>query len=443
MGVEVNLQDRRLLEMLGLDVKPGEINVKDWNALKVDTVYACVKILSDSLSKLPMKIYREDEDGISQTAQHSLARLLKLRPNPFMSAADFWKTMEAHRSFGNAYANIEFDRKTGEVVAIWPIDSKKVTVWIDDAGLLGSKVPIMSNKTRMWYEVDTGTGKRKLLPDEVLHFKGSVTIDGLVGVNTLDYLRCSVENASAATQFINNFYKQGLQVKGLIQYTGSLDEPAKKVFLDNFESMASGLENSHRTALLPLGYTFTPMSLSMADAQFLQNTELTIRQIANAFGVKMHQLNDLSKATYANVEQQQLAYYTESQQPILTTYEQECTYKLFMDRELDIGFYTKFNIDALLRADLKTRYEAYRTGIQGGFLAPNEARRREDMAPLPGGDRLYANGNFIPLELAGQQYMKGGDEAGPKKNDESDQGDESNSNTNGDPGDGSGGGASE
>lgn len=406
---EISINDREFLRILGLDVAPGEISIKGWNALKVDTVYACIKILSDSLSKLPLKVYQEDEYGITKAAKHYLFRLLKLRPNPYMSASDFWKCVEANRAMGNAYVNIEFDQRTGRVIGLWPIPSSRVKVWIDDACLLPDvNNKYLSGRTRLWYEVDVGNGvKRKIMPDEMLHFKGSVTLDGLVGIHTMDYLKCTAENAASASQFINNFYKQGLQVKGLVQYTGTLDDGSKKVFKDNFESMTSGLKNSHRVAMMPYGYQFTPIAISMADAQFLQNTELTFRQIANAFGVKMHQLNDLAKATYSNVEQQQLAFYSDTQQPILTTYEQELSYKLFTDDELDEGYYSKFNVDAILRADLKTRYEAHGKGIEKGFITPNEARAAEDKPPLPGGDQLLFNGNVIPLTMAGQQYVKG------------------------------------
>ncbi|MGG6311574.1 phage portal protein [Paenibacillus macerans] len=397
---EIGLHDRRLLEFLGLDVPPGTINTNGWNALKIDTVFACVRVLSDAISKLPLKIYQEDENGVGKAVNHYLYSLLKLRPNPYMSASDFWKCMEAQRSFGNAYANIEFDPRTGRVVALWPIDANKVKVIVDDANIINSE-------TKLWYEVDIGGQKRKIPVHEMLHFKGSITLDGLIGIRPLDYLRLTVENAGAAASFVNNFFKQGLQTKGLIQYTGTMDEPAKKVFRDNFESMSSGLKNSHRISLLPIGYTYIPMSLSMADAQFLEINQLSIRQIANLFGVKMHQLNDLSQGTFNNVEQMQLSFYSETTQAILVGYEQELTFKLFLDREIAVGIYTKFNVDSILRTDLKTRYEAYRTAIQGGFLAPNEARRREDMPALPGGDRLYANGNFIPLEMAGMQYKRG------------------------------------
>ncbi|OQP06839.1 phage portal protein [Geobacillus sp. 46C-IIa] len=405
-STEYSLNDPALLNFLG--ISPGEVNVYGKNALKEATVYACIKILAESLSKLPLKIYREDENGengVNKAVKHYLYKLLKLRPNPYMSASDFAKCNETQRNiYGNAYVNIETDEK-GRIVGFWPIDAGKVRIWIDDIGLF-------SSKNHIWYEVDVGTERRKLMPNELLHFKSGVTLDGIVGVPPLDYLRATVENAAAAGRFINNFYKQGLQVKGIVQYVGDLNPEAQKKFREKFEEMSSGLKNSHRIALMPIGYEFKPISLTMSDAQFLENTELTIRQIATAFGIKMHQLNDLSRATHTNVAEQQRQFYVDTLLPILTMYEQEMTYKLFLDSELDAGYYVKFNVDSILRADIKTRYEAYAIGIQNGFLEPDEARAKEDLPPRPGGNQLIVNGNYIPLTMVGQQYMKGGGESG-------------------------------
>ncbi|MDZ7370250.1 MAG: phage portal protein [candidate division KSB1 bacterium] len=400
---EYSLNDPALLDFLG--ISPSEVNVYGKNALKEATVYACIKILAESLSKLPLKIYREDETGVNKAVKHYLYKLLKLRPNPYMSASDFAKCNETQRNiYGNAYVNIEMDEK-GRIVGFWPIDASRVRVWIDDIGLFNSK-------NHIWYEVDVGTERRKLMPNELLHFKSGVTLDGIVGVPPLDYLRATVENAAAAGRFINNFYKQGLQVKGIVQYVGDLNPEAQKKFREKFEEMSSGLKNSHRIALMPIGYEFKPISLTMSDAQFLENTELTIRQIATAFGIKMHQLNDLSRATHTNVAEQQRQFYVDTLLPILTMYEQEMTYKLFLESELDAGYYVKFNVDSILRADIKTRYEAYAIGIQNGFLEPDEARAKEDLPPRPGGNQLIVNGNYIPLTMVGQQYMKGGGDSG-------------------------------
>uniref|UniRef100_A0A7U3YDI4 Phage portal protein, HK97 family n=1 Tax=Geobacillus sp. (strain Y4.1MC1) TaxID=581103 RepID=A0A7U3YDI4_GEOS0 len=402
-STEYSLNDPALLDFLG--ISPGDVNVYGKNALKEATVYACIKILAESISKLPLKIYREDENGVNKATKHYLYKLLKLRPNPYMSASDFAKCNETQRNtYGNAYVNIETDEK-GRIVAFWPIDSSRVKIWIDDVGLF-------SSKNKIWYEVDVGTERRKLMPDEILHFKSGITLDGIVGIPPLDYLRATVENAAAAGRFINNFYKQGLQVKGIVQYVGDLNPEAQKKFREKFEEMSSGLKNSHRIALMPIGYEFKPISLSMSDAQFLENTELTIRQIATVFGIKMHQLNDLSRATHTNVAEQQRQFYVDTLLPILTMYEQEMTYKLFLDSEIDAGYYVKFNVDSMLRSDIKTRYEAYGIGIEKGFITPNEARALEEKPPLPGGDQLVFNGNVIPLTMAGQQYMKGGGDSG-------------------------------
>lgn len=411
----IGLNDPALLEYLG--ITPDEVNVRGRNALKEATVFACMKILAESMSKLPLKIYQEDENGINKAVRHPLYSLLKLRPNPYMSMSDYQKGIETQRNtYGNAYVSIEVDRRTGKVIALWPIDAAKVKIWVDDVGLLNN------SKTQLWYEVDVMGEKRKVLPDEIMHFKSGVTLDGIVGISPLDYLRSTVENAASAGKFINNFYKQGLQTKGIVQYVGDLNEGAKQKFRDNFESMSSGLKNSHRISLMPVGYQFVPLSLSMHDAQFLENTELTIRQIATAFGIKMHQLNDLSRATFTNVAEQQKHFYVDTLQPILTMYEQEMTYKLFLKSELDAGYYVKYNVDAMLRADIQTRYNAYRTAIQGGFLKPNEAREKEELPPEVGGDRLLVNGNMMPIDMAGQQYLsKGGDETG--KEDKENQGD--------------------
>jgi HK97 family phage portal protein len=205
-----------------------------------------------------------------------------------------------------------------------------------------------------------------------------------------------------------------MQTKGIIHYVGDLDSKAEKTFREKFEQMSSGLKNANRVSLLPIGYQYQPLSLKLTDAQFLENTELTIRKIAAAFGVKMHQLNELTRATHTNVEHQQREFYVDTLMDILTGYEQELTYKAFTQKELDGGYYIKFNVNAILRADPKTRYEGYRIAIQSGFLMPNEVRALEEMEAKDGGDRLLINGNMMPIEMAGEAYKKGGDGVGEK-----------------------------
>lgn len=410
----IDINDRRLLEILGIEV--DELNLKGKNALKEATVFACIRILADAVGKLPVKIY-QDKDGKQAAAGHYLTPLLKIRPNPWMSSRDFFKALEVQRLiYGNAYAWLDIakrGRNAGKVQGIYPLDSTRVKIWVDDKGLLVDKhINMIPGRGSLWYVYTDSNGTEyKINPDEMLHMKG-LTFDGIVGITPLEQLKNTVENAGAASQFLNNSFKTGMQTKGIIHYVGDLDSKAEKTFREKFEQMSSGLKNANRVALLPIGYQYQPLSLKLTDAQFLENTELTIRQIAAAFGVKMHQLNELTRATHTNVEHQQREFYIDTLMDILTGYEQELTYKLFTEKELEDGHYIKFNVNAILRADPKTRYEGYRIAIQSGFMTSNEVRSLEEMEPKDGGDRLLINGNMLPIEMAGAQYLKGGGAVG-------------------------------
>ncbi len=400
---KVSLNERRFLEMMGVDLDPDSVDVRGKKALKEATVFTCIKILSEGMGKLPIKVY-QDQDGVRKAADHYLYQLLKLRPNPYMSSTSLFRCLEVQRNvYGNAYISIEYDSR-GRIVGLWPIDNEKgsVEIWIDDVGVLGPS-GVLSPASKMWYVVTVNGERRKIMPEGIIHLK-AFSADGISGVSPLRYLKTVVENAASAGMFINKFFKKGLQTKGLVHYTGDLSHEAKQRFIKNFEEMSSGLKNAHRVAMLPFGYQFTPIALPLTDAQFLENTELTIRQIAAVFGIKMHQLNELARATHTNITEQQRQFYVDTLLPIITEYEQEFTWKLFLPDEIEAGFYVRFNVDVILRADMETRFTAYRTGIQSGFLKPNEAREKEELPPDPDGDRLLVNGNMMPIEKAGEQY---------------------------------------
>lgn len=397
--IGVSLSDSNFWEKFG--IKLG-FSISGKKALKENTVYICTKIRAESIGKLSLKVYKEREEY----KEHELYYLLKYKPNPLMNSINFWKCIEAQRTLkGNAYAYIERNKK-GQVTGIYPIDSDNVTKVIDDNNFL-------SSLSKVWYIVIDNKGiKHKLYSDEILHFIGDITLDGLIGIAPLEYLKCTVENGRATQEFVNKFFKNGLSTKGVIQYVGDLDEKAKRTFRKEFESMSNGLENAHSVSLLPLGYQFQPLSLSMADAQFLENSKLTKREIAAAFGMKSYHLNDLERATFNNLTEQQKDFYITTLQPSLTNYEQEMQDKLFSQYETLKDVRVEFNVDTILRSDIKTRYESYRIGIQSGFLSPNEVRKKENLPAKEGGDELLANGNMIPIIMAGKQYLKGGDNSG-------------------------------
>src|SRR5690606_37659271 len=148
---EFSFNDRDFLEFLGID--PDEINVRGEKALKEATVYACVKILSEAVAKLPLKVYQETSKGIEKKPDHYLYPLLKSRPNPYMTAFDMFKTVAAQRNlYGNAYIVPEFiqsGRDRGKIRWLWPVDAQKVEIWVDDRG-------VFSQSKRVWYGVRVG-----------------------------------------------------------------------------------------------------------------------------------------------------------------------------------------------------------------------------------------------------------------------------------------------
>ncbi len=398
--VTVGVGDKEILNWLGID-PDGEVGISGIKSLKEATVYACIDRLSKDIAKLPIKIFQETEAGKVKLSNHKLTNLLRLRPNPYMSSYSYRVALEVQRNlYGNAYAYIDFDSK-GQVRALYPFDSPSMSIIVDDANVL-------PYKQKIWYVYSGNGGTYRFHPDQILHYKG-MTVDGIVGMSPIDTLRHLVENSKASQQYINQFFKNGLQAKGIVQYTGDLDPIAERRMLQRFEQMSNGLKNAHKFFAMPLGFQFQPLNLTMADAQFLENSELSIRQIAAAFGIKMHQINELSRATYSNASQQQEEYYKDTLLPILTMYEQEDTYKLLLDSELEANIYLRTNVDVILRTDIKTRYEAYRTAIQSGFLSVNEVRSTEEKPPKEGGDELLINGNMMKIHQAGSQYLKGGD----------------------------------
>lgn len=395
----VSLEDKELLKWLGIEV--NDIDVSGVKSLKEATVYACIDRLSKDIAKLPVKLYQEVNGAKQKVSDHPALLKLKLRPNEFMSAYSYRVALETQRNlYGNAYAYIDFDRK-GQVRGLYPLHAPDMRIIVDNKNILPTK-------QKIWYEYSGFGGIYRFKPDQILHYKG-LTNDGITGMSPIESLRHIVENSKASQSYINNFFKNGLSAKGIIQYTGDLDAKSEAKLIERFERTSSGLKNAHKIFAMPLGFQFQPLNLTMADAQFLENSELTIRQIAAAFGIKMHQINELSRATYNNAAEQQSEYYKESLLPILTMYEQEDTYKLLLDSEIESGYYFKTNVDAILRTDAKTRYEAHRIAIQSGFLTPNEVREREELSPMDGADELLINGNMMKVHQAGNQYLKGGD----------------------------------
>ncbi len=397
-----SLHGEELLKILGINV-----DGIDSSRLGEITYFRCLKILSEAIAKLPLKIYRATENG-NEKVKHYLNYILRIQPNSYYNANTFWSSVEFNRNhFGNAFVYIERHRQgrnAGKVKALWILPNTNVQIIIDNKGVFGKQ-------NALWYQFNSRSGEKYIFKqNEVLHFKSWITQygEGLVGLAVKDILQSYIEKGQYSNKFVTNLTKNGMVTdKIIIHYTGNLEPKAEKALVEELEMYSK--TNSGKFIPLPLGFTATNLSSKLTDSQFLELNKYNALQIASAFGITPQYVNDFDKGNYANVGLQQESMYKDTLLPILSNYEQELAIKLFTQNEKNNGYYFNFNVDAILRSAFKTRIDTYATAINNGILTPNECRTLENRSAKEGGDELIGNGNYMPLKMAGIQWSKGGD----------------------------------
>lgn len=392
----LGINDSQFLNLLGIDTSNIE-------AVSEVTYFTCLKILSETLGKLSLKMYQDTERGVIKAKTNDLFNLLRLRPNPYMSSSVFWSTIERNRNhYGNAYVWCRY--QNNKIADLWIMQSNCVDVYIDDKGYFGK-----ANK--IWYlYTDPKTSKQYTMSsDDVLHFKSSQTYDGIIGKSVRETLKDSIEGASKSQRFMNKLYKEGMTARAILQYTGDLDKQAKQRLLKGIEEFASGENNAGKIIPIPLGMQLQPLDIKLADAQFFDLKKYNALQIAGAFGIKPNHLNDYTSSSYSSSEMQQLSFYIDTLQYILKQYEEEITYKLLDSKQIKKGYFFKFNEGSILRSDMKTQSECLTSYVNNGIYTPNEAREFLNLPAQEGGDILLCNGNYMPVNMAGKQYLEGGE----------------------------------
>lgn len=378
------------------------------NRLGEITYFRCLKILSESVAKLPLKLYKETKNG-NEKVDHMLNYLLKTQPNEYYNANIFWGTVEYNRNhYGNSYVYIErykIGRNAGQVKALWIMASDDVKILMDNKGIFGKTNALYYKYT------DPQTHKDYLYTQgEVLHFKSWLTQggNGIVGVSVQDILKNYVDKGLYSNDFITKMTKQGMiSDKLIVQYTGSLDEKGEKALISHLENFSA--HSSGKYITLPVGMTIQNLTSKLTDSQFLELNRYNSLQIASAFGIGPQMINDYEKGNFANAGVQMQMFYKDTLLAILTQYEQELKIKLLTPAQKKNGYYFNFNVDSILRGSFAERMETYTKAINNAILTPNECRALENRAKLEGGDELVANGNFMPIKDAGVQW-KGGEQ---------------------------------
>lgn len=413
----IGLDDPDILSWLGLREKLRE-------PLNEATYLTCLKMLSETIAKMPIKGYEASDDGVREisSSEDRMLYLLKKRPNPYMTPTIFWNAVELNRNhYGNGYFWIQRDFKrskyggTETLRNLWIMPSDDVTVLIDNAG-------IFADAGRIWYRyTDRITSQEYIFgSDDVFHVKTSLSFDGITGVPVRLMLKTMMEGRQAAQEYNSKLYSNGMTAKAVLEYTGELTKDSQEKLKKVFAEYGAGVKNVGSILPVPLGMKLTPLNIKLSDAQFAEMQKYTALQLAAAMGIKPNQINDYEKSSYANSEMQQLSFLVDTVLFIIKQYEDELNYKCVSPESEERGRYYKFNEKSLLRTDSKSQMEIFASGVNNGVYRVNEVRGKLDLPRDPDGDRLMVNGNYIPLSDVGKQWA---DKAAPdstagKKGDE-------------------------
>ncbi len=366
-------------------------------ALQVSTVWACVKLLVETIASLPLFVYRTDSAGRRQLARgDQLYAVLHDTPNRRMTAQEFWEFMLCNLVLrGNAYARIERDAQ-GRAYALWPMAADQVEV---KALLDGSLVYA--------YALDSAT----LIYGEgdILHIRGIG--NGIVGMSPLDYMRASVGLAISAQNHTSATYRKQARRPGVLMTDRVLSAEQREALRANFGEIVIG--GKHELYILEANFKFEAINMSPADIQLLETRRFAVEDLARWFGVPSVLVNDTSKTTTwgTGVEQIIEGFYKFTLRPQLERIEQAIQRRVLTSRQRAEGLHAEFSFDALLRASMKDRFELYAKGVQNGITTRNECRQLENLPPVAGGDVLTAQVNLVPIDMLGKVQPKGGSNA--------------------------------
>ena len=396
--IEDNVRDSGGLFMFGQTLSGERVDEK--SAMQIATVYACVRLLAETVASLPLHLYRYtgQGDGKERATEHPLYKILYRQANPEMTSFSFREALMTHLLlYGNAYAQIVRDGKNG-VLGLYPLLPENVEIDRAENGELYYIYHAYTDEVPGEHDKDI-IFKR----DEVLHIPG-LGFNGLVGFSPIAMMKNSLGTTLAVEKYGSAFFKNGAQPAGVLEHPGTLKYPEK--IRDNWMNAYGGASNAHKVAVLEEGMSYKPISLPPEDSQFLSTREFGVEEICRIFRVPPHMVQDLKRATFNNIEHQGISFVQHTVMPWLVRIEQGIIKDVLLEEEQD-QYFPKFNVDGLMRGDYKSRMDGYAVGFSNGFLSPNDIRRLENMDLIPeedGGDDYYLNGSYTKLKNAGSAY---------------------------------------
>jgi HK97 family phage portal protein len=358
------------------------VSVTEQKAMKYSPFWAAVRVISGTLGFLPFFVYKRDGDD-RERVNHPAFELLHNRPNEYMDALTFKETRQAHAlTYGNGYAEIQRNG-AGKPVALWPLLPDRTWRRITESGL-------------PYYEVRTPTGEKFELPDEnVLHIKG-LGFDGYTGYNVVEYMREAVGYGIAVKEYAGRFFDGDATPGGVLSHPEQLTKTAQKNLYDSWEKRHSGLSTKHRLQILEEGMQYTPIGVSPEQAQSLEVQKYTVDDCARIFNIPPHKLGSMDRATFSNIEEQNLDFISSTMMYWFKKWEGEANYKLLSPSQQK-NYFCEILAEGLLRGRVEQRTNAYAKARQWGWMSVNDIRRLENMNSIgPDGDIYLEPMNMKP-----------------------------------------------
>jgi len=368
-------EDDYWYEPVGGSVSSG-VNVTSDTAMRMTSVTRAVRFLSEIVASLPLDMFERIDGPLGgdneKRTGHPLHDLLHFQPNEYQTSFEFREMMQGHVLLrGNAVAE-KIPGPRGMVDQLIPIHPNDITFEITPRRTLRYRVR----------DHIAGGPERVLLQDEVLHVRG-FSRDGFVGMNPIREAAESLGIAMATEEHAGRLFSNGATPSGILEHPGELGTQGRKNLMSSWYAAFGGVKNSGKVAVLENGMKWKETQMSSRDAQFIESRQFSVVEIARIFGVPPHILYDLTKSSFSNIETQSLELMKFTIRQWLVRWEQAIQRDLVVAKH---RFFAKFNVDGLLRSDTKTRFEAYGSAIDKGWMTRNEARRKEDLSPLEGLD---------------------------------------------------------
>ena len=374
--------------------------VDEKSAMQIATVYACVRLLAESVAQLPLHLYRYTDSGTGKemAADHPVYPIIHRQPNPEMTSFTWRETMMVHLLlWGNSYSQIIRDGKNG-IISIYPLLPENVEVDRDERGEIyyiyhayTDEAPGEKNKDIIFQR------------EEVLHVPG-LGFNGLVGFSPIAMMKNALGSTLAVEKYGSAFFKNGAQPSGVLEHPGVLKNPEK--IRQNWTDVYGGANNAHKVCVLEEGMSYKAISLPPEDSQFLSTRQFGVEEICRIFRVPPHMVQDLQRATFNNIEHMAIEFVMHTLMPWLIRIEQAIIKDVLVGEEKD-QLFPKFNVDGLMRGDYKSRMEGYAVAITNGIMSVNDVRKLENMDPLDdadGGNLHLINGSYTRLSQAGSAY---------------------------------------